>query len=457
MKHTILLLGAIFLGSASLGQRTSVYAADDADDEVVSMVVSLLGDSDKDMRQLGLQQVREKAKGPEATMKFAALLPKLPSETQIGLLDALADRADVAAAPAVREMLKHQDSLVRLAALRALGPLGNKSDVSLLVHKLAESEAAEQAIVRTSMIRLQGPDINASIVGELKPAKSALRKKLLEVLTARRAIDAIPAISALAVEEDAETRMASMVSLGQMAGPENVATMLQGVLAASKGAERDAAEKSVMTVCNRTKDPNQRAEPILTAWANRSESDRTALLPTLGRVGGNGALVIVETAIGAENPERREAGLRAICNWPDASVCARLLQLAEQEKEPRHRDMALHALIRVAALPDNRSNAEKLDLLKKAMSMTTSVAERNYLLTRCQAIRTIESLRFVAPYMDQPEYAEKACATVVDLARHRELRAPNKAEFDRSLDAVIRISKDPALIDRAQRYKKGQT
>ena len=91
------------------------------------------------------------------------------------------------------------------------------------------------------------------------------------------------------------------------------------------------------------------------------------------------------------------------------------------------------------------------------MSLTTRVEERNYLLERCQAIRTLESLRFVVPYLDQPEYAQKACATVVDLARHRELREPNKAEFDRALDAVIRTCKDPGLIDRAKRYKQGRT
>ena len=47
--------------------------------------------------------------------------------------------------------------------------------------------------------------------------------------------------------------------------------------------------------------------------------------------------------------------------------------------------------------------------------------------------------------------------TVVELAHHRELREPNKAEFDKALDAVIRISKDADVVDRAKRYKKNQT
>jgi hypothetical protein len=233
--------------------------------------------------------------------------------------------------------------------------------------------------------------------------------------------------------------------------------MLKGVLAEPKGRQREAAEKAVAAVCGRIKDASHRAEPILAAWTNLSNADRLALLPTLGRVGGNDAVKPVEEAIQSRNPEEHEAGMRAICNWPDAFVCARLLQLAETEKQPALRNAALHAFIRVAAIPDKRPDGEKLALLKKAMTITDRVEERNYLIQRCQSIRTIESLRFVVPYLDQPDYAQAACATVVDLARHRELREPNKAEFTPALDTAIRISKDPNIIDRAKRYRAGKT
>jgi hypothetical protein len=78
-------------------------------------------------------------------------------------------------------------------------------------------------------------------------------------------------------------------------------------------------------------------------------------------------------------------------------------------------------------------------------------------LQRASAIRAPETLRFLVPYLDQPAYAQQACQTVVELAHHRDLREPNKAEFDRALDKVIQTSKDATVVDRANRYKKGQT
>ena len=45
--------------------------------------------------------------------------------------------------------------------------------------------------------------------------------------------------------------------------------------------------------------------------------------------------------------------------------------------------------------------------------------------------------------MDQPQFTQIACETVVELAHHKDLRQPNKAEFDKALDKVIALSKDP--------------
>ncbi len=117
----------------------------------------------------------------------------------------------------------------------------------------------------------------------------------------------------------------------------------------------------------------------------------------------------------------------------------------------------MRALIRIAPLPDGRTDDEKLALLQTAMAMCTRDTERNLVLQRAAAVRIPETLRFVLPYLDQPRYAAQACETVVELAHHRNLREPNKAEFDRALDKVMQTSKDATVVDRANRYKKGQT
>ncbi|MGA2067416.1 MAG: HEAT repeat domain-containing protein [Thermoguttaceae bacterium] len=455
-SRTVVALTCIaLLCSAAVGLGGDLPKAENAGEEVVQTVIGLVSDQDKDLRAVGLQQVRDDAKGAAATRQFAGLLPRLSPDGQAALLGALADRGDKAARPAVLRMLASREEAVRLAAIRAMGPLGEASDVPLLVPSLAA--AAEKAAARESLRRMPGLAVGAAILAELKSSPPGTRTELIQVLAARLALDCVAGILPAAMDADARVRQAAMAALGQLAGPEHIPAMLQGVLRAEAGPEREAAEKAVMFVSNRIADPLKRADPLLAAWAKLDTDQQEALLPTLGRVGGPATLQIVEAAIADSQPKRHEAGLCALWNWPDASVARRLLWLAQSPGSPAHRLAALRALIRVAPLRDQRSDAQRLDLLKKAMTLATRDEERNRVLDRCKAVRTIESLRFVAPSMEQPALAQQACLTVVELAHHRELREPNKAEFDRALDAVLRISRDEDVLDRAQRYKKGQT
>ena len=258
-------------------------------------------------------------------------------------------------------------------------------------------------------------------------------------------------------DADPSVRAAAMAALGELAGPEQIPGMVRGILIAEKGRQREAAEKAVMFVCQRITDARQQAAPLLAAMDTLNEADRTTILPALGRVGGPSALKVVSAAIAASEPQLHEAGVRALCNWPDASVAAELVELAKSDKHSADQIAALRALIRVAPLADGRSDVDKLELLQQALTLCTRDAERNLVLRCAQAIRIPETLRFLLPYLDQPAYAQQACESVVELAHHRSLREPNKAEFDQALDKVIQTSQDATVIDRANRYKKGQT
>lgn len=458
MKITCLLPGLMVCVALLSAWAHTSFAEQGTDDELIQMVVTLLNDADKDVRAIGLEQVRTAAKGPAATRQFAALLPKLSRDAQVGLLSALADRGDTAARPAVLELLAAKpDESVRLAAIAALGFLGEPGDSRMLIELLEKGASAEQAAARASLVRLPGESVPGLIAAEMNQAPAPLRVTLLEILAARRAVDTVPDMLTAAIADDTSVRTAAMVALGQLAGPEHVAGLVQGVLKAEPGREREAAEKAVMFTCNRIAEVDRRAEPLLAAMRALDADDRTAILPTLGRIGGAGALQSVEAALSDSAPEVHDAGLRALCNWPDASVASRLIKLAQQDEHVEHQTRAIRALIRIASLPDGRPDSEKLESLRTAMTACQRDIERNLVLQRASAIRIPETLRFLVPFLDQPAYAQQACLAVVELAHHRNLREANKAEFEQALDKVIQVSQDAVVIDRANRYKRNQT
>ena len=452
MKIRHLAVGVLVCASITFASVAKTSAQDD----LVPLIVELLRDSDKDIRALAFEQVRTEAPGETATKKFAALLPDLPTGTQVGLLSALADRGDKVAASAVRDLLANsKDEQVRVASIKSLGGLGEAADLPSLVKFVSTGTPAEQAAARRSLVVLPGEQASAAMAAELSKAQVPVRVMLMEVLTTRRARNTAPAILNAATDDDPDVRRAAMAALGQLGASEHVPGMVQAVLKAERGRERDAAEKAIMLVCHRTADPKKRAQPLLDAMDALSKSDHAILLSALGRVGGSAALVEIEAVL--SDSKLHTAGLRALYNWPDASIAFRLLELARIEEKAAHRRTALRAMIRVAPLPDDRSDQHRLDLLRTAMAMCGEEADRLWVLDRARAVRSVQALRFIKPYMNQSPYTEQACLAVVDLAHHSGLREANKAEFHRALDQVILISKNATVVDRAQRYKKGET
>lgn len=435
-------------------------ASSEPDSELLKMVLDLLGEKDKDLRALGFDQVRTEVKGAAATREIAARLSKLPDEAQVGLLKALADRGDAAARPAVLELLTTSEvEPVRMAAIEALGAFSCVDDLPRIVDLLNSIVDGERSAAQRSLVRLTGDEVSTAIVEQLKLVKSAQSRKLLiEVLAERRALDAVPQILALGSDKDQAVRATAIKGLSELATLQDLSGLIQLVLKATPGAEREALEKCVMQICNRGEGNQDRSQPLLAAIDALTPEERLILLPTLGRVGGEAARSAIEAALADKDAHRHEVGVRALCNWPDASVAPRLIELAQDSAQPAaQRALALAALIRVAPLPDKRPDAERLELLKQVMAMCTRDEDREQVIRRARAIRSIDTLRFLVPYLDQPQFAQQACESVVELAHHRGLREPNKKEFDPLLDRVMATSKDAVVVERAGRYKKDQT
>ena len=267
MKCNRWLVGVLVCAAGFWSATAIVSLAEEANGELVSLIVGLLSDQDKDIRAAALDQIRTDAKGQAATRQFAAQLPKLSPETQVRLVSALADRGDTTALPAVVELLgSTQDDNVKVATIVALGTLGSADDFPKLLALLTGGSKAEASAARTALVRLRGRAVSGAIVETLKKSTDpGLRATLIELVTTRRDMDFLSDLVNLAIDPDARVRMAAMNALGQIGGPDQVAGMVDGVLRAEKGSERDAAERAVVSVCNRIPDAGQRTAPILAA------------------------------------------------------------------------------------------------------------------------------------------------------------------------------------------------
>jgi hypothetical protein len=450
-------------GSLLVLADATLAVEDEKPSESIQMVIDLIGEKDKEFRAAGLDQVRTGAagtgtSGTGATKLFAAQLVKLGASAQVDLLGALADRGDAVARPAVIGLLASSpDANVRAAAILALGKLGEPADLPLLVKSLSAGSDAEQYAARWSLTQLRGEAVSDALAADLKTAAPSVKAALIEALAARRASGAAPAFVAASVDDSAQVRGAAMAALGELGGPEQIAAMLPGVLKAEKGAERDAAEKNVALVCSRIEDEDRRAGALIKALDGVKPAQRDQLLSLVGRVGGKKLISFVADIATGKDVSRRRLGIDALSKWPDASVADKLLDVANHATDPAERSQAFQGYVKISATRDSRTDRQRLDRMREAIKMAKTPEEQALVINRARTAYDVDTLRFVLPFVDQPPFAKVACETIVELAHHREIRDPNKAEFDKALDEVIKISKDPTVIDRAERYKKGET
>ena len=429
-----------------------------AADDAVAMVVDLVSRDDADFRAIGFDRISHAAKGEAATRAFADLLAKQKPERQVELLRALAERGDKAALPAITALLgQARDPAVRAAALTALGALGGGSEVGVIQQSLAAGDP-ERAAARRALTVIRGDDSVRQIIEAVKTAAPAVRPVLVDVLADRRVRSAVSDLAEMAAGDVPAVRQAALRALGGFGGAAQLPAMITGLLKAAGGNERQEAERAVVAVCTRNPGHDEAAKVFLDRFKAAPESEQETLLTALGGIGGSGAMAIIDGLIGDADAAKKKFGLKAISRWPDATVAPRLLDLVATSQDPADRNLLLAALIRIAPLPENKLNdAQKLDLVKRTMALCQTDEERAKLIERVNAIRTIDSFRYVTGFLDTPELAEPACKSVVELAHHRQLRDAHKDEFAKALDKVIGTTKNKELVDRANAYKAGKT
>lgn len=416
-----------------------------------SMVFTLLADDDPDGRAMAaghLAKVRDAAVWGTLVEDF----PKLPTAGQILLLGALAARGDKSASHLAAAAAGHDDPTLQLAGLRALAKLGDASDVPLLIEALFQKGPASAA-ARESLQQVFGEGVEEAIAAALKRAEESIRREqLIDVLDTRDAVAAVPEIIEEAGHKESSVRLRAIRALGRLGASADVAAMIRCLLRAEDNAERDAIEKAIVSVCNRVEDEESRAEPVTAVLADASLEEKTKILPLLGRIGSRKTLGLLREAVTGNDAELRAAGVRGLANWPNADVADDLLLLAKDAPQQGLRIRALRGYVRVISLPGSLPAHELLAMFNSAMSLAERDEEKNLILTRASSARDVETLRWVAPYLDRQPQSQAASQAVVDLAHHRELVKANRSEFMKALEKVVSLSTDQRLVDRARLY-----
>ncbi len=429
----LLLLGAACLAGNSL------RAQEEPADDQVQLIITYASDAERETRMVGLQFIRDDVPGEAATRKFAALLPDLSPEAQVDMLEALADRGDAVARPAVLDMLKSEAETVRTAALRALGPLGAAADVPLLSQKAAGGSDAEKKAARESMVRLHGDDVNAALLAEMEKGEPSVRVGLLAVLAGRNAKESLPVVLKSTEDPEETVRIAALEALRFLADENDTEKLVNTLKGAKDDAESRKAELALLGVCSRGSEAC--ADAIVAGMTGADVRSRTALLHALTRAGGDKALETVVATLNDDDETVRNEAVRMLSSWSDAAAVPHLSAIAKKEENPRYQILAIRGLVRLAS--PRQDKPADLALLGEAMDLAKRVQEKKLVIGALSGADSPEALDMVMPATDDPALAEEARFAVVLIAG--KMKKDDRDTATAALKKMFESAKNPLV------------
>ncbi len=169
----------------------------------------------------------------------------------------------------------------------------------------------------------------------------------------------------------------------------------------------------------------------------------------LGKIGGAQALETLVKALDDEDAEVKITAIRVLSEWPDAAPIEALRKVAKNANDQKQLVLSLRGFIRMIGIGDERTDEVKLGMYKEAMSLAPNANEKKPVLSGLGNVRTSESLKTVAAYLDDAALQQEASAASVSIAES--IRQKNPEQVKTVLQKVLQVSKNDSVKDRAKR------
>lgn len=444
---------AIYDGSALPAVRAAAFAGQlvNASNSTVQLMVRALNNDSVLEQQVAIGHISELK--TEDVASLIKNLPKIPSHGQASLLFTLGANRKESALAAIEQACQSDDSGVKAAAITALGYVGSAAHTQLLLDQLSGEEELRSAAT-ASLSMLFDDDVDGLLLKRLATFDNeSQRAEIIAILSARRSptLAQVMVDSNALVSSNAATRKDANGILNRLGTVEHIPALITSITKVPAD-ERDSVEKTVVNICNRIPSVDDKAAPVVDMYTTAASELRPYLLSAAGRIGGRAAGEFISSKIESSSAVEKDAAITAICNWPDDSVSDQLLTIAQSGDTAGQRRIAVRALARVIVLPSSRhSLGEQLAILNQTMKLATQDDERRLILDRVKAIGLSSAVEFVRAYNDSPTLGQQADASLVHLARIRELRQADPRMRD-DLERILKKTADDKLRQRAQRF-----
>lgn len=397
-------------------------------DRGVQEAVTLMQDEHPRMRQAAIQAARM-SPSSAATRALTTLLPKLRNDSQVQVLGLIGDRKETSAEAAVVQVLASTDEAVSLAAADALSRLGTETSANTLFDAAVNGRGSVQKAAQSGLAAMSGPQAEALIQAKAASGAAKPRAVAINLLGQRRSEGTAKLLLAYAADADETVSAAAFQAMANVADAIDIAALTDLVVQAKSDGARTAAVASLKAVLAKAQDKEAAGKIVIDRMNQAQGQTRLALLSSLPSLGGATALKAVTDAAQSSDEAVRDAGIRALSEWPDYEAVPALVDIASNGQTPLNPYvLAVRGALRLIALQQPSMGPR----------MGPPTGPR------------------MGPRMDPAEVASRAalCVKILDLARRIEEKRQVVATLatlpcERSANRLLELVKDESLRNEA--------
>ncbi len=381
----------------------------------IPMLVEQFRSPDKRMFQLALGTARE-FPGGEVDQALAAELDRAAPQRAALIVLAMADREETVVLPAVVKAAEKGPKQVRLAAISALGQVGDASCLSELIAIGLEEDAELSQAARDALGVLPGKETDAKIAAMLPDAEGRAYPLLIDVVGKRR-IDAGPQLLDALKHSDPAVRAAALGALGETIRFAQLPMLISQAINPEHAEDAPAARLALKTACVRMPDREACAAKLAEAIKNSaSVPTRTMLLQILGDVGGTNALQTIGLAARSDDPQLQDVSSQLLGKWMTADAAPVLLDLSKTAPAEKYQIRALRGYIRIARqfkLPIRK----RVEMCRKALEAADRPAEQEMVMDVLQRYPHRQTLKLAIESAQTPAVKKKATQVTLAIAQ----------------------------------------
>lgn len=367
---------------------------------------------------------------PTASKTFGALLPKLAPGEQALMVESLALRNDADAREAVQRQLESPYELVRTAAIRALGRIGDASTVPALARAVWGAKTdSELRTVELALAELPGGDaVDQALAAQLRNRMAGTKAPFLGALVRRANPASIRVFVAETASPDPVMARLAFQGLSRVTTADDVPTLLTALGQVKAEGARAEATASVAQALSRVGTPAANAEHIRAKLnSTPGPSGVTTYLPLLAVCPDPAGLEVVIAAASDSDATVRDVGLRTLADWPTAEAWEPLVALYAKAPSATGRTLALRGLVRLLGEQNAHPDAAVAGRYRALLASASNDTDRKLILGALAGCHDPAALALAVEQLDVAGVAAEAKLAVSKIAGAIKAHHPDAA------------------------------